>query len=554
MTSSPPAFTSYLGKNPSPQAFAKYAKKHDIFLHPDVAFLVPTKTMGMGVFTARPLPVGTVVISCPEASGISPYMKDAATSPCVTVLHASPAAMEDAALFDALVLLSELCRPTSPWRPWLEACPRMDHHLFDLTPAQAAALGVSPVAADALEASAADRSSSSSNDSCHMNCSCALSLSSLTSVAQALHELRVGERWDAAQQIVASAPEVWPPEKTTFTLFCDCLAQVFSRNFHREELAGREGPYLLPGLDILNHSFVANTTFEVRGGGRKHATAFTVVTTRAVKKGEQVYGCYGRIGAARFAVEFQFITKAVLRNDFVRCSAASLATVATVMHYMTAVAGDADMMWEDSAELVAKYLCDDNMADTGAHAAPEGGYDGSANRVRGDWKPELFGNDSPTAVTTVHREITRRVEQLQRLGLLFDEGLYLVRPYATWAAEEAEEGVATFRWSTESEHAKEVGRHTRVLAATIYLLTAPKAAYEDLYHRITVEWAPPPTAALARAVRLFAAIRIAAARRQEAVLAHVFSDSDRDVMRQQLIRDTLTSEVLTLRYYADHLT
>ncbi|KPI88442.1 hypothetical protein ABL78_2455 [Leptomonas seymouri] len=533
MTSSQSTFTSYLGRNPSPQAFAKYAKKHDIFLHPDVAFLVPTKTMGMGVFAARPLPIGTVVISCPEASGVSPYMKDMGTSPCVAVLHASRAAMEDAALFDVLVLMAELCRPHSTWRPWLETCPCMDHHLFDLTPKQAAVLGVAPVVEGSDKRGTGDGSSSSS-------CTwLTAGLSSLTSVAQALEELRIKERWAIAQEIISSAPDVWPAERATLELFFSCLAQVFSRNFHREELAGREGPYLLPGLDILNHSFTANTTFEVRGGGRKHATAFTVVTTRPVKKGEQVYGCYGRIGAARFAVEFQFVTKAVLRNDFVRCSAASLATAATLMHYVLLASADAKNE-EDAQELIKGYLNSVHDTEGSGGACPTG-----------DWKPELFGSDSLTVVGSFHKDMERRVEQLQRLGMLFDEGLYLVRPYVTWKAEEDAEGVATFRWSTPSEHEREVAQHTRLLSATVYMLYAPKAEYDDLYHRITVEWSAPRTATTARAVRTFLAIRVVAVLRQLASLEHVFCVSDRDVFRQQLIRDTLTSELATLRYYMD---
>jgi hypothetical protein len=544
MAASPPSSsTSFLGKNPSPQAFAKFAKKHDIFLHPDVAFLVPTKTMGMGVFAARPLPAGAVVISCPEASGVSPYMKDAATSPCVAVLHAVPSAMKDAVLFDVLVLMAELCRPNSLWRPWLETCPRMEHHLFDLTPAQAAALGVRPVEKSGERKKGSDAISDGASS--RSNSWLELGLPALTGVAQALEELRVMERWATAQAITASAPAVWPAEAVTFNLFCDCLAQVFSRNFHREELAGREGPYLLPGLDILNHSFTANTTFEVRGGGRKHATAFTVVTTRAVKKGEQIYGCYGRIGAARFAVEFQFVTKAVLRNDFVRCSAASLATTATVMHYAVALASSAagEATAETVYEVMEKYL--DNTAE-----ATEKDDAGDACPT-GVWRPAFFGGDTLRAVEAFHRDMERRVEQLQRLGILFDEGLYLVRPYTTWKAEEEAEGAASFRWSTAADHKKEVARHARLLAATVYLLSAPKAEYEDLYHRITVEWVPPSTRAVARAVQVFLTIKIAAALRQQAALERVFGSSDRDKVRRRLVHDTLVSEVSTLRYYAE---
>ncbi|KAG5489596.1 hypothetical protein GH5_00474 [Leishmania sp. Ghana 2012 LV757] len=524
----------YLGTNPSPQAFTKYAKKHDIFLHPNVVFLVPTKTMGFGVFATRPLPAGTVVISCPENSGVSPYMKEVATSPCVAALHGSPAAMKDAVLFDVLVLMAELSRANSLWRPWLEACPRMEHHFFDLTSAQAAVLGtesVIPGGAGALwEASSAPGDTS-------VVASAMLGLAGVTSVAQALGELRVMQRWAAAQTIMAAFPDIWPARTASFGLFCEALSQVFSRNFHREELPGREGPYLLPGLDILNHSFAPNTTFEVRGGGRKHVTAFTVVTTRAVRKGEQVYGCYGRIGAARFAVEFQFSTKSILRNDLVRCSAASLVTVATVLRYWKAARET--VACDKGSSAITEYLCcsaDDAASSTGSGAIA--------------WKPSFFGSDTAADIEAHRQEMARRVERLQRLGLLYDEGLYLVRPYATWEAEEAAEPAPSFRWSTPAEHEKEIAQHRRVLAATVYLLTAAKSVFDDVYYRITVDWEPPQSPQLSAAVRDLVHIKIVAAQWQRDAARDVFGDSSRDAVRGQLAQDVLASEIETLRYYA----
>ncbi|CAJ1993826.1 SET domain containing protein [Leishmania donovani] len=525
----------FLGMNPSPQAFAKYAKKHNIFLHPDVAFLVPTKTMGMGVFAARPLHAGTVVISCPETSGVSPYMKEVPTSPCVAALHASPTAMEDAALFDALVLMAELGRENSPWRPWLEVCPRMAHHFFDLSSAQAAVLGTESVMGGWT---GANLEAPRTVEDTTVVASATLGLAGVTGVAQALGELRVMQRWATAQAIMAALPDVWPADKASFGLFSEALSQVFSRNFHREDLPGREGPYLLPGLDILNHSFAANTAFEVRGGGRKHATAFTVVTTRAVQKGEQVYGCYGRIGAARFAVEFQFVTKAVLRNDLVRCSAASLATVATLLQYWKA-AGETPGCTVDSSAITA-YLqrCTDGAAlAVGAGAMA--------------WKPAFFGGDSAADVEARRKEMERRVERLQRLGILYDEGLYLVRPYATWEAEEAAEPASTFRWSTPAAHEEEIAENRRVLAATVYLLTASKSVYDEVYHRVTADWEPPESAQMSAAVRDFLHIRIVAAQLQHDAACGVFGDSSRDVVRRQLVQDVLVSEMETLRYYAN---
>ncbi|KAG5464282.1 hypothetical protein LSCM1_00463 [Leishmania martiniquensis] len=524
----------YLGKKPSPIAFAKFAKKQDIFLHPDVAFLVPTKTMGLGVFAARPLPAGTVVISCPEASGVSPYMKEAATSPCVAALHATPAAMADAVLFDVLVLMAELGRPNSLWRPWLEACPRMEHHFFDLTSGQAAALGMESVMPGNKGALwEASRVAGDTSDGALVT----LGLASVTCVAQALGELRVMQRWATAQTIMAAFPGIWPAGVASYSLFSEALSQVFSRNFHREEVPGREGPYLLPGLDILNHSFTPNTIFDVRGGGRKHATAFSVITTRAVQKGEQVYGCYGRIGAARFAIEFQFLSKAILQNDLVRCSAASLATVATVLHYWNAVR--------------AGLACSEGSSDITAYL--QGDAAGIASPTRSGtivWKPSLFGSDTAADTEARRQEMARRVERLQCLGLLYDEGLYLVRPYATWEAEEAAEPALSFRWSTPADHEKEVAQHRRILAATVHLLTVSKSVYDDLYYCITVDWEPPQSPQLSAAVQDFLHIKIVAAEWQRDAVRNVFGDSYCDKVRRQLVQDVLTSEIETLRYYA----
>ncbi|XQJ31907.1 hypothetical protein NXY56_008032 [Leishmania guyanensis] len=88
--------------------------------------------------------------------------------------------------------------------------------------------------------------------------------------------------------------------------------------------------------------------------------------------------------------------------------------------------------------------------------------------------------------------MVQRVEQLHRLGLLYDEGLYLVRPYATWEVEEAAEPVhSTVRWRVPARHEKKAAQHRRVLASTAYLLIAPKSVYDDAYHCITIDWEPP---------------------------------------------------------------
>ncbi|CAJ1036750.1 hypothetical protein IOCL2690_000838100 [Leishmania lindenbergi] len=141
----------------------------------------------------------------------------------------------------------------------------------------------------------------------------------------------------------------------------------------------------MPGLDILNRSFAANTTFEARSGGCKQPTAFTAVTTRAIQKGGQACGCYGRIAAAHFDVEVQLVTKAVLQNDVVRCSTASLATVATMLRYWKVARKTPRCIGSSSA--IAAYL--------------QSCFDGTAlaaGTVEGQLKRAFFGGNSAADV------------------------------------------------------------------------------------------------------------------------------------------------------------
>lgn len=517
---------SYLGSSTSPQGFEKWAKKNSIFMHPDVAFFAATKTMGLGAFATRALPAGTVVISCPEASGVSPYMKDVATSPAAAALHTSKEVTADGVLFDALFLMAELCRRKSTWRPWLEVCPRMDAHLFNLSTLQRMGLQ----GADGTSSLGIEVTGLSSGTQLPDAAAPCFSLASLTGIAQALEEVRVLRRWAAAQPIITAAPDIWPPEQATFELFCECLAQVFSRNFHREELPGREGPYLFPGLDVLNHSFAENTKFEIRGGGRQHATAFTVVTTRPLRAGEQVYGNYGRIGAARFAVEFQFLTPAVLRNDLVRLSASSLTTMAVILHGLRCCPP------EEHSDGAAVHRRMDAVAV------------GPASLVA--WEA-LTG--SAAAGTATLEDVKMRTERLQRLGLLFDEGLYLVRPYATWEAEASTgEAAKLFSFSSEVGHKTEIATQRRLLRVVVYLLMVDREKFDDLHRRVSRDWEAPDTPDVTGLVGEFLGIKLCAARRQLELVDQLL-DTDAEAhngARIKMVKEVLSSEIETLQFYA----
>lgn len=508
-----------LGANPSADAFGKWAKKHHIFLNPDVAFLVPTKTMGMGVFARRALPKGTVIISCPESMSLSPYSKPSAESPAVAVLQAAfeqRGAPKDNTLHVILRLLAELCRcprgasnssSATVWRPWLEACPRMDAHLFDLSPAQAAALGLTPGAAGAAAA--------------------------WPGVAQQLRDLDIAGRWQTARALVVDAhPEVFPPALATFELFCECAAQVYSRNFHRETVPGREGPYLLPGVDIINHAFQCNAAFEVMGGGRKHATTFNVVAARPLVKGEQVYCSYGRIGAARFVVEFQFITEPVVREDMCRFSADVLAAVALDLRRRS-----------------------------------------RTNTAKGGSSSSRSAEEEQAQQEEEKEEMKRRVTRLQRMGVLYEEGLYINRPFD--ADDEAKDSLIfkSHHPDVSEEHNTSV-RHTldtyrsaqqrraecqeqlRALTAVVFLLLASDAEFERLVHEeVNRDWAPPRSAEVRKMAADALWVRREAAAAVEARVDDAFAgETESAATRRRLLHGTLQSEAEILSRYLAQIT
>lgn len=409
--------------------FMKWMKQREIFVHPGVNVLHVTPEMGgCGVFATTSLPVGTVVLSTPAAASICPYETATSRMPSIDALEQLSSSSkfkglkQDPVLWVVLRLMAESVKgKRSPYYPWLVLCPPMSDHLFDLSPAEMKALGVEETCGEANGSS----SSSSSDGDCRPQ---------WTGVSQQLRDLRVVARWALAKEVIQECPEVWPPTKATFALFCSCLAHVHSRNFHREDIPGREGPYLLPALDFLNHRSPPNTSFTVRGGGRKHDLVFVVTTTHVVKAGEQVFASYGGIGSARFAVEFQFISQDVLGEDLCRFSCAQLVEMATHLHMME------------------------------QQPATEAAGDETAKRkMEETWRSDM----------------QRRVELMQRMGLLYDEGIYLLA-----------QGI-----SSSKEASRKAWRHFQVVCL---LLLASTEEFERLYyHDVSLDWEPPASSAAA---------------------------------------------------------
>mmetsp|Transcript_47163 Transcript_47163/g.54641 ORF Transcript_47163/g.54641 Transcript_47163/m.54641 type:complete len:492 (+) Transcript_47163:38-1513(+) len=272
-----------LGSQPDPKKFAKWAKERNIFLHPDVAYLVPTKTMGSGVYAMRPIKKGSTVVTCPLASCLNPYETRVTLSPCITILEKLRSEGLDTVSTLCLRLMAELSRHASLVRPWLECCPRMDDHIFDLPQETIQRL---------LQAVHNGHVFAWSN------------------VGQQYEELNVEGLWTRVKGAMDLYPSIWPPSNPNCSKggFYQALAQIWSRNFHREEVKGQEGPYMLPGIDLINHNFKhCNTDFTMHGGGRSRELTFDVMANRDIQKGEQIYCNYGNMIEARFFLEFQFI-------------------------------------------------------------------------------------------------------------------------------------------------------------------------------------------------------------------------------------------------------
>ncbi|CCD21507.1 SET domain [Trypanosoma vivax] len=446
------------GTDQSSQAFAIWAKKRDIFLHPDVAFLVPTKTMGLGVFTRKPLPEGTVVVSCPFKSSISPYGDFPLDSPCISAL--AKLRLKDNVLHVVLRLMAEAVRPSSPWLPWLRACPHMPDHFFN-----GSALGN---LFDAREVTPIGSVSAS-----------------WTELSQHLRDVEVKRRWEEAQEVMQRYPEHWPQGHATFALFCECLALVLSRNFHREEVHGREGPYLLPGVDLTNHSCTANVRMELRGGGRKNPTNFCLIASRALRQREQIFCSYGKIGVARFAIEFQFVTEDVVKEDTLRFST----DVITDM---------IECLVKDASDLL----------------------------------PYKISSDT----------IRARIERLQRLGFLFDEGLFVSRlPSPLPSGGSGGDAVPSV-----------VAKEVQMLFNVMYLMTTNPEEFEHLIHTINRDWRVERTGRLVKLVEKVLMLRVEAARLQQSLAEQILTKAE-DAGRKKLLQVTLNSELEMLQLLQEHI-
>eukprot|EP00744_Colponema_vietnamica_P009981 GILI01014149.1.p1 GENE.GILI01014149.1~~GILI01014149.1.p1 ORF type:complete len:651 (+),score=153.37 GILI01014149.1:74-1954(+) len=263
-----------------------------------------------------------------------------------------------------LRLMAEVLRGDSPWRSWLQCCPRMPDSMFTVPlPTTKRSNAVATSVSDqqklqqevlfSLPKYLADGES-------HI----------VTGPAQQLVDLNIEEKWLLAKPLLDANPNIWPSvlpahcnalplsaaaqqaaaraaAAGAFTtpvlprlnslkdLFYECAAQVTSRNFHRES-QDRPGPYLLPTIDFLNHSSERqNVEFAIHGGGggKRHVT-FDVIATRDILPKEQIFHDYGSLNASRFLVEFQFVLhpRALAADEGLRWSKEALSTLVSLLY------------------------------------------------------------------------------------------------------------------------------------------------------------------------------------------------------------------------------
>ena len=270
------------------EEWRRWAKRVGLVVHPSIE-VANTKTMGLGVVAVRAVKVGETLFSCPHSAYIAPSDEDIPGCPAARLIASRRPYIDDYTRVVLRVLAEQARLPRSPWKAWLQCISPLDHSILVC----------------AIEELHELRGSS---------------------VYAQLSEMNIGGRWDAVKQFVAENPEVWP--SASKDSFSRCAALVSSRNFHIEERQ-RPGPFLLPGIDFINHSFTAhNVRFVLRG-----TSTFDVVSSKDIAPGQQILHNYGELSDARFLVEFGFLPKA---NPFdcARFSKVQLANIACAVSDM----------------------------------------------------------------------------------------------------------------------------------------------------------------------------------------------------------------------------
>lgn len=225
---------------------------------------------------------GSVLLRLPRTATIAACETDECT-------WMPPAAQESSPVLRvALALLREQSRPDgSEWAPYLSSLPCSYNTLEQWTPSELAALRGTRVY-DQLAG---------------------------------LREPSSGELVDAARvmwrksvaPITEEAPHLWPD--ATLESFLSACAAVRSRGFY-DDAEGGGGPYMLPAIDLLNHSRRGTATSltverdvpEIPGGGGEGGLVFSMVAERDITQGEELTHSYDDLDDAQLLLTYGFVS------------------------------------------------------------------------------------------------------------------------------------------------------------------------------------------------------------------------------------------------------
>ena len=381
--------------------------------------------LGRGLFV-RQHPAGLVtqgatILSVPHSAYWSPADVDSsvASSPVVDAIHAAfPAATHKLPTLSRMCLryMSETARGRreSSWWPWLRLVPPVTTDVLRLQPDTEPARWC-------------------------------------PGVNEELASLDLHGKWDAVRCFVtggadpaASTAAFFPAPHNTFQAFVASAAAILSRNFHIEARKEDDGPFLVPGIDFINHvdrEEESNVRLTLRGGGGLKGVTFDVVATRPLHAGEEVRFCYGPLNAARFMTEFQFLPS-VMPASCVRFSQRQLAQWAVAQQRQLRVVDASD-------------------ARRGPNAVVEAGAEG--------------------------RAMVARVNAMDRVGLIFQEGVLVGRGQTSRTSDDKD---------TPSPLAAALGVDGRLLVNAVALLTMADAQWDSMEHHLARWWNAPVTPAL----------------------------------------------------------
>ena len=275
-----------------------------------------------------------------------------------------------------------------------------------------------------------------------------------TSVYEGAREERregggIRERWEEKVKAIA----VGYDEKITFEVFSAAVSAVVTRGFNSPSPTGGspEGPYLLPLVDLLNHSSLSPSTVLTRT-----ATGFSMTATRAIPAGTEVTHSYGPFDNSSLLKTYGFVTP-----DPPLCSPvafplssllAALSSVAERFSRLPSRTSDEET-WDPKESWPAKVEWLERMHGGGVEVTMEGGVTDelvtvvAAVMVSGEAFEEIFSGRESEEECLLEKDAIMSepflgVLTAATLSLLCTSRLSLLSPTAGKGRSEGREGMA----------------------------------------------------------------------------------------------------------------